>query len=94
MTLIHEILPLLTVALLLELLLVLFYFGQMLHSNLINLSELIYQSDWYQYPRSVQRFVRLMIMRAQKQFYISAYGILSCHLENFAGVSQKFFKCN
>lgn len=27
-------------------------------------------------------------MRAQKPFYISAYGIIRCNLENFVGVSE------
>lgn len=73
----------------LETLFIFFYFGQMCHSNLINLGDLIYKSDWHHYPHSVQRCVLMMIMRAQQPFYISAYGIIRCDLETFLAVSRK-----
>lgn len=47
---------------------------------------MIYQSEWYKYPRSMRRFIELMIMRAQKPFYLSAYGLMICTLENFIKV--------
>lgn len=54
---------------------VFFYLGQEFNSNSLNLSVEIYQSEWYQYPRSVQRFVVLMMMRSQQPFHLNAYGI-------------------
>lgn len=80
-------LPLLTIVVGLETLLVYFYFGQMCHSNLIELNDTIYQSEWHRYPRRVKYCVQFIIMRAQKPFYISAYGLVHCRLENFVSVS-------
>lgn len=79
--------PFLGVILALELLFAVFCFGQMLHSTLIDLNDLIYQSQWYKHPRVVQRCLLLMLTRAQKPFYISAYGFMRCDLGNFVGVS-------
>lgn len=74
----------------LQMLFIFFYFGQKVHSDLMALSDMIYQSEWYRYPRSVRRFVLLMMMRAQTPFYLSAYGgIMKCTLANFVRVSNK-----
>lgn len=77
----------LEITFLIEMLFIFFYFGQILHTNLIDFSDTIYQSEWYRYPRSVQRFVLIMIMLAQKPFYVSAFGIIRCNLESFVAVS-------
>lgn len=53
----------------------------------MDLSDTVYQMEWYRYPRSVRRFVLLMILRAQKPFYLSAFGILPLSLEVYVGVS-------
>lgn len=66
---------------------ILFYLGQHFHSSAMELSVTIYQSEWHRYPRSVRRFVLLMMQRSQRPFYLSAYGIMSLNLENFVGVS-------
>lgn len=64
------------------------YIGQKVHSDLMNLSDMLYQSEWYRYPRSVRRVLLLMMVRAQHPFYLSAYGIMRCTLENFVRVSN------
>lgn len=81
--------PILSICLSLQAIFNLFYFGQNVHSGLMDLSDMIYQSEWYRYPCSVQRFVLLMMKRAQKPFYLSAYGVMRCNLENFVRVSKK-----
>lgn len=95
------ILPIAGIATTLNLLFFLFFFGEILHTDLLELSERIYQSEWYRYPVCTQRFVLIMIMRAQHSFHVSAYGIVRCNLENFVGVSEKLcgnflklFSCN
>lgn len=69
------------------LLFVLFYLGQMFHSQLAGLGDDIYHTKWHQYPRSVRRFVHLIIMRSQKPFYLSALGIMTLDLKGFVRVS-------
>lgn len=83
------ILPIGGIATCLNLLFILSYFGQILHTNLNDMSEMMYQSEWYRYPNSVQHFVMFMMMRGQRSFYISAYGMMHCNLENFVGVSDR-----
>lgn len=80
--------PILAFVSLLLTLAIYFYLGQRFHSNLIDLSDAIYDTEWQQYPRSIQRFVQLMMMRSQRPFYLSAYGLLELNLENFVGVSE------
>lgn len=75
--------PIWTILFVLSLLSIFFYLGQRLHSLLMSLCEMIYGSKWYQYPHIAQRYVLLMLMRAQEPFYISAYGIVKCDLETF-----------
>lgn len=75
----------------LQLLFVFYYFGHILTMQLLNLCDLIYLSEWYLYPLNVQRCVTLILLRSQKPFYISGYGIMACNLENFLGVSIQQF---
>lgn len=72
----------------LVLLAILFYLGQKFHMNALNLSGAIYQSEWYQYPHRVQRCVLLIMIRSQQPFYLSGYGMIELHLENFVSVSE------
>lgn len=65
-----------------------FYLGQNFHTNSMDSSRAIYDTKWYQYPRSAQRFVLIMLMRTQLPFYLSAYGVLELNLENFVIVSK------
>lgn len=71
----------------LQMLFTFYYIGQKVHSDLIALSDMIYQSEWDRYPRSIRRFMVLMMMLAQQPFYISAYGLFKCTLENYVAVS-------
>lgn len=72
-----------------NLLFILFNLGQMFHSKLIGLTDTIYQTEWHRYPRNVRRFVQLVIMRSQRPFYLSAFGIIELNLENYIAVSTK-----
>lgn len=90
--------PIAATTFILQVVFLLFYLGQMLHTNLIDLSEVIYQSEWHRYSQCMKYSVLIMIMRAQQPFYVSAYGVMHCNLENFVGVSEyqlglQFFFC-
>lgn len=70
-----------------------FYYGHRLTLNMIDLSDKIYQSMWYMYPRPVQRFMlHVMMQHAQRPVYISAYGLMTCSLNNFLSVNILFLK--
>lgn len=79
--------PIADALLTLQFLFVVFYIGQKLHSNLLELSDEIYQLEWHRYPRSLRRCAQLMMIRAQRPFYLSAYGIMPFTLANFVRVS-------
>lgn len=64
-----------------------FYIGQKFHTNLIELSDAIYQVNWHQYPLKVRRFVQLLILRSQRPFYLSAYGVMELNLMNYVKVT-------
>lgn len=69
------------------LLFILFGMGQQFHSSLKELSNTIYQTEWYRYPLSVQRSAQLMMIRSQRPFFLSVFGMMALNLENFVGVS-------
>lgn len=66
---------------------ILFYFGEKLHSDLMSLKNITYQTKWYRYPYKIRLFVLMMMVRAQKPFYLGAYGIIELNLMNFLVVS-------
>lgn len=78
---ISSVLPLIVLA-------IFFILGQKLHTNVKEISDVIYQTEWNHYPSSVQRFLLFMLHRSQKPFYLSAYGIMTLKLENFVQVSE------
>lgn len=67
-------------------LLALCLFGNILTSNLALVADLAYDSQWYTYPTRTQLYLAFMIRSAQTPFWISAFGIMPCTLENFAAV--------
>lgn len=71
---------------------ILFFSGQTLQANLLELSDNIYQSEWYRYPRSVQRCVPIMMMQAQHPFHLSIYGVLTLRLPNYVEVRAEMDK--
>lgn len=71
-----------------------FYNGQRLHSHLTELSDEIYQLEWHQYSNHMRRHLILMMVRAQRPFYLSAYGIMPFTLENFVQVRIEYKAIN
>lgn len=66
---------------------ILFNSGQEFHTNSARFGDIIYKTEWYRYPRSLQRFVQLVIMRYQRPYYLSVFGVMAFHLENFVRVN-------
>ncbi|XP_055298182.1 odorant receptor 4-like [Sitodiplosis mosellana] len=69
-----------------ELLFMLCYFGNVLTTSLELVQESVYDSKWYTYPLNMQKDCAFMMRSAQSPFWISAFGIMPCTLENFAAV--------
>lgn len=66
----------------------LYFLGQKFKAIPMEWSDINYQSDWHQYPRSVRRLCLIMLMRSQRPFGLRAYGIMELNLENFVRVSD------
>lgn len=72
----------------LTLLFICFFIGQQIHSNAMGLSDAIYQTEWHRYPSNIRRILQFMILRAQRPFHLSAYGVIEVNLENYVRVSE------
>lgn len=73
----------------LVILLIYSYLGERFSANLLGLSGVIYQSEWYRYSKRVRRYLVLMMVRSQQPFYLNAYGLMTLNLANYIGVSKR-----
>lgn len=64
-----------------------FYIGQQMHSNLLNLVDAMYQSKWYRYQRTAKLCILLMMKQSQRPFYLSVFGVITFELETFVKVN-------
>lgn len=63
-----------------------FYMGQSFTSNLAGFADAAFHTQWVHYPSSVRRFIQFFIMRSQRPFHLSAFGLMALTLENFVDV--------
>lgn len=56
-------------------------------SKALSVAEITYNIHWYKLPVKKQRFVQMMIRRAQKPFYLKGYDIVECSLSTFLKVN-------
>lgn len=66
------------------------YLGDEITSKSLQIADDIYGRIWYEYPVDSQKYMILMIMRAQRPFYFTGLtnSILNCSLETFKAVSN------
>lgn len=80
-----------TLCYILDILIFLCFFGNVLTNSLIEVADYAYDSEWYNYPNKSRAYVAFMIQSAQKPFFISAYGIMPCTIENLLKVCTRNF---
>lgn len=56
-----------------------------IHSN--DISNDVYQLNWYRFDKKSKYFVFQLIIRAQKPYYFASWKTINCSLETFALVS-------
>lgn len=66
------------------------YVGQKIHSDAMDLGNVVYQTKWYRYPLKIQQYLRLMLLRSQQPVHLSGYGTMQLNLRNYVGVSAWF----
>lgn len=57
----------------------------------LSVANIIYDTPWYELPKSQQNAVSIILQRAQKPFYLSGMGILDCSLETYLNVKEMIF---
>lgn len=64
--------------------------GERVSSQFDELSDAIYQSEWYEFPMDVRRVLPILMMAAQKQVVPRGFGNLLCTREFFKKVTISF----
>lgn len=89
MTVTTMFLPFISVLAYSVLLFTIFFAGEILHSNCLQLSDIIYESEWYRYPHDIKRSILIVMIRAQQPYHLSIYGILKFRSTKFVEVRCK-----
>lgn len=66
------------------------YLSECLTTDLLEISDIFYNSEWYQLPANKQRFLVLPIGRAQRVFRLRGLGLFDCSLAVFGSVNIIF----
>lgn len=62
------------------------YFSEQVTGIAVDIGDVVYKSLWYKMPVKDQILIGLVIVRAQKEFRMSGFGIIECSLELFLTV--------
>lgn len=60
-----------------------------LTTDMLEIADIFYESEWYRLPVKQQRLMTLPIGRAQREFRLSAMGLFDCSLAVYSSV--KYF---
>lgn len=53
----------------------------------LKVTDIVYTSNWYQFPIEYQRFIQIWIQRSQKTYIFDGLGLFACSLPTFMAVS-------
>lgn len=62
------------------------YFGQNVTTKFMQVTDVVYATNWYGFPLVQQKALLLNMMRVQRPFYFTGYYISSCSLSTFQAV--------
>lgn len=88
-TTVHNIATLFTV---LALAFIFCYYADRVTVDLLEVSDIFYNSLWYKLPFQEQQLLILPIRRAQKKFRLKGYTVFECSIEVFVKVCRYHFK--
>lgn len=63
-----------------------FYLSEWITSDLLDISDVFYNSSWYYLPLQHQKLLVLPIMRAGRDLRLKSLGLFDCSLAVFASV--------
>lgn len=67
------------------------YFGQKITTKCEEIANVIYATKWYEFPQDEQKYLMLMMIRAQRPFAFSGYFCSTCALATFKAVFERLF---
>lgn len=63
------------------------YAATMTTTSSLQMAEIIYNANWYNFPHELRKYLPLMIARSQLEISFYGFGIVVCNLKNFVKVS-------
>lgn len=63
------------------------YFGMLATKSYMDMSDSMYESNWYKLPIQLQTYIILMIENMQRPLYYHGFGMVILDLETFTKVS-------
>lgn len=68
------------------------YFGKLATESFEEMSNSLYESNWYKLPIKQQKYILLMMVNAKRPLYYHGFGIVILNLETFCNV-RKIHNC-
>lgn len=66
------------------------YLSEQITSDLVDIGDIFYGSDWYGMPVKFQKLVALPILRSQREIQLSGLELIDCTLTIYLSVSLEF----
>lgn len=66
------------------------YFGHQSTFLRLSYADILYESNWIEFPDSLKKQLIVMIANAQRPFYYNAFGVANLNLETFIKVNSFF----
>lgn len=63
------------------------YFATHTTDRVASIGDMVFNSNWTEYPTKLQKYTILTIARSQKLIFFTGMGLVNCSLEVFAKVS-------
>lgn len=64
------------------------YFANLTIEHIGRIDETSYNSNWYEFPNEIKKYLILIIARSQKPIHFNGLGMFHCTLEAFGKVSS------
>lgn len=66
------------------------YFGNMASDRLSSIGNVVFATDWYNYPVNWQQIIVLITLRSRVPVYFKGLNVITCTLDVFGKVSDAF----
>lgn len=63
------------------------YFGKCATESFENMADILFESNWIEYPVNIQKYYIPMIQNTQRSLYYDGFGVAVLNLPTFVSVS-------